>query len=308
MIGGSSGVARSIDLRKILQDHAGRIALVIGNGINRYGAIGMNSWDQLLVSIARDLRIDVSSVPDGTALTEFYDVLDLNASGRIGDLSAQFCAKMAGWRPLDHHRDIIGWADRHAVPVLTTDFDEVLSDAAGCRFQLPRNDKFTDFYPWETYFAHGLLPGPCDGFGIWHINGMARYKRSIRLGLSHYMGSVQRARTWLHRSGDSQLFRAKGRAHWAGARTWLHLLFNKPLLFLGLALEENEVFLRWLLIERAKYFRVFPDRRHPAWYIYTHDPRNDREAGKHFFLEALGIACVRAANFDDMYRNAGWTA
>ena len=256
--------------------------------------------------IARDCAIDVPAVPRGTALTEFYDVLELNSAGRSGDLAAEFCRLMSGWRPLDHHRRIMGWADRHGVPVLTTNFDEVLSKAARCSFQLPRNDRFTDFYPWEGRFAPALVSDPCAGFGIWHINGMARYKRSIRLGLSHYMGSVQRARTWLHRSGDAQLFRAKDRRNWAGAHTWMHLIFNKPLLIFGLALEENEVFLRWLLIERAKYFRVFPERAHRAWYVYHHDPANDREAGKHFFLEALGIRCVPAIDFDEIYRNPGW--
>ena len=71
------------------------------------------------------------------------------------------------------------------------------------------------------------------------------------------MGSVQRARTWLHR-GEANLFNAKNRPDWDGARTWVHLMFNKPLLIFGLGLTETEVFLRWLLIERARYFRRFP--------------------------------------------------
>ncbi|MDP3549251.1 MAG: hypothetical protein Q8R81_02530 [Novosphingobium sp.] len=94
---------------------------------------------------------------------------------------------------------------------------------------------------------------------------MAKYKTSIRLGLSHYMGSVRRAGGWLHGRSDENPFRAKNRREWQGARTWLHLLFNKPLLFVGLGLAENEVFLRWLLIEQAKYFRTFFDRAHDAW-------------------------------------------
>ena len=33
-----------------------------------------------------------------------------------------------------------------------------------------------------------------------------------------------------------------------------------------------------------------------------------RAIGKLFFLDALGIACVRAADHDDIYRSPGWSA
>lgn len=296
---------RSPSLDTLLRDNADDLALVIGNGVNRFGA-AVNSWDRLLIEMARDCHLNLSAVPHGTALTEFYDVLELRSNASTSSLQARFCELMSQWRPLPHHVAIMSWAKRHHAPVLTTNFDEVLSTAADCEFLLPRNPKFTDFYPWEARFAEKLYSNPCDGFGIWHINGMARYKRSVRLGLSHYMGSVQRARTWLHRSGDARLFHGKDRTNWAGAGTWMHLVFNKPLLIFGLALEENEVFLRWLLIERAKYFREFPERRHPAWYVYTPDPKDERQAGKHFFLEALGFQCVEAPNFDGIYASRAW--
>lgn len=77
--------------------------------------------------------------------------------------------------------------------MLTTNFDEVLSAAAEATFLLPRGLPFSDFYPWNARFAHGLVGKPGAGFGIWHINGTARHKRSIRLGLTDYMGSVRQA-------------------------------------------------------------------------------------------------------------------
>lgn len=299
-------MARAADLEFLLGAHVGDVALVIGNGINRYGnAASVNSWEALLMEIARDCGVPIGVVPSGTALTEFFDVLNLKRPGKTGDLAAEFCAKMAGWKALEHHKAVIGWADRHGVPVLTTNFEEVLSAAVGARFLMSRQLPFSDFYPWNCRFAHALQDDPCAGFGIWHINGMARYKRSIRLGLADYMGSVQRARVMFYR-GDRQLFRPANRQSWEGAASWLHLVFNKPLLFVGLALEENEVFLRWLLIERAKYFRKFENRRQPAWYLYVSNPHDEREAGKHFFLEALGISCVPASDYNEIWGNPGW--
>lgn len=294
-------------LDTLLAQRGGELALVIGNGINRHAnAAQVNSWDNLLVEIARDCIPGVRTVPAGTALTEFYDVVELKSRAGAGALQAEFCKLMADWRPFAHHRRIMDWAIRHRAPVLTTNFDDVLSQAAACEFQFPRDPQFTAFYPWGCHFARYTLPDPCEDFGIWHINGMARYKSSIRLGLSHYMGSVQRARGWIHGRGDSHLFSAKNRRQWKGARTWVHLVFNKPLLIFGLELAENEVFLRWLLIERAKYFRTFPGRDHPAWYVYVDDPRDERQAGKLFFLDSIGVRCVRADNYDEIYENKGW--
>jgi hypothetical protein len=296
---------KDVDLEALLKRQAGNIALIVGNGINRFNApAGVNSWETLLMTVAHGCGVDVPEVPKGTAPTEFYDVVELKRPGRSSDLAADFCKEMSDWRPVAHHRAIMGWASRHDAPVLTTNFDEVLSEAGGCTYQRPE-EGFSDYYPWRCHFAPAMLAEPCEGFGIWHINGMARYKRSIRLGLSHYMGSVQRSRAMFLR-GQVPLFSGLHGGDWEGAQTWLQIFFNKPLLIFGLGLEENEVFLRWLLIQRARHFREFEALRQPAWYVYTHDPKNDRQAGKHFLLDGLGIHCIRAPDYNEIYENRGW--
>ena len=296
-------------LSALLEQSSDNLALIIGNGIHRYvESKRVNSWDQLLVEIAQECSPGLVEVPPGTTLTEFYDVLELLSGSKIGALQEQFCALLDGWDVLPHHRKIMNWAVRHCTPVLTTNFDQVLSDAVNAQFWRPQNPKFTSYYPWECHFSQTAITDPCASFGVWHINGMVKYKRSIRLGLSHYMGSVQRARTWLHRSGAAPLFGAKDRRIWAGANTWIHVVFNKPLLIFGLALEENEVFLRWLLIERAKYFKKFRERFHPAWYVYKNDMSDDRQAGKLFFLESMGVNCIAVQTFGEIYDNAGWSS
>lgn len=294
-------------LSALLEQSSDHLALIIGNGIHRYAAAtDANSWDELLVTIAQECSPGLDAVPRGTALTEFYDVLELRSNHRIGDLQKKFCDLLGDWDVFPHHRKIMNWAVRHHAPVLTTNFDQVLSDAVKAEFRHRRNPRFTSYYPWECHFSLEPVSDLCETFGVWHINGMLRYKRSIRLGLSHYMGAVQRARAWLHRRGDAPLFGAKDRRDWAGANTWVHVVFNKPLLIFGLALEENEVFLRWLLIERAKYFKKFRERFHPAWYVYKNDMSDDRQAGKLFFLESMGVTCIEVQTFGEIYDNAGW--
>lgn len=294
-------------LEQILREHAHDIALVIGNGIHRHGTAGVDSWDQLLIDLARQNGLAVDHLPRGATATEFYDLIDLRASAGSGNLALAFCETMKGWEAQDHRRRIMDWAVRNKVPVMTTNFDEVLSKAVGAKWMRPDVPGFTFWYPWDSRFAHVLHDDPCDGFGVWHINGIARYKLSVRLGLTHYIGLAQRAREWLHRGGN-RLFETKDKRNWPGRRTWLHLIFNKPLLFLGLGLREDEVFLRWLLIERERYFRKFPDRRQPGWFVFTHDPKDETEAGRLFFLKGIGITCVRTEAYSEIYDIPAWQA
>jgi hypothetical protein len=117
------------------------------------------------------------------------------------------------------------------------------------------------------------------------------------------MGSVERVRGWIHKGNEGLLFAGKDANNWPGVSTWLHIVFNKPLLIFGLGLEENEVFLRWLLIERARYFNKFPDRRRKCWYVYT---SGKEKMGKLFFLRKLGIQPVKADSYEDVYSASTW--
>ena len=286
--------------------------MVIGNGINRYNSVSSNnSWEALLQKLSQSYSLD-KKIPKGIALTEFYDLLELKSGSEVleGTLQKEFCKYTSEWAPKSHHDYIMQWAINHDLPILTTNFDNTLGKASNCEFLKTTRDRkqFTYFYPWICYYSHSNLTDPCEGFGIWHINGMQKYHRSIRLGLGHYMGSVQRVRSWIYptkrdRNRDRSLMGGDSK-EWRGRNTWLHIIFNKPLLFLGLGLNENEVFLRWLLIERARYFRKFPERNQPAWYVYAKD--DDVRSGKLFFLVGVGIVPVEEDNFDEIYRLSTW--
>lgn len=294
-------------VRDILQRNRSDIALVIGNGVNRHGsAKNTNSWRNLLLELSiKRLPNSLRKIPRGLALTEFFDLLELQSNSRKSKISLQheFCTLLQDWKCHDHHKNIISWAKENKTPVLTTNFERVFGDAGNCSLHHIRRTGFTDYYPWETYYGTGPIDDPSQDFGVWHINGMEHYPRSIRLGLTHYMGSVERARGWIHRGNETRLYSGKNAADWRGAGTWLHVVFNNSLLFFGLGLDESEVFLRWLLIERARYFRRFPNRRKRAWYIHTGGIKN---RGKAFFLEGVGIKLVRSDSYDEIYGLSTW--
>lgn len=160
-------------------------------------------------------------------------------------------------------------------------------------------------YPWDTRFAHALHDDPCAAFGVWHINGMACHPNSIRLGLSHYVGLAHHARAWMQ-ARKTGIFKSDGLSSWTGRHTWLQIILKRPLLVFGLGLREDEVFLRWLLIERARYFARFPELRQGAWYIYRHDPKDTAQQGHLLFLKSVGFTCVPVGMHNEIYDCPAW--
>lgn len=291
-----------MSLKRVLTNHPAGMALILGNGINRYNNNnGLTSWDAMLLELwERHTEDDPKDIPLGISLTEFYDALDLSSKQEFKNLQKEFCDLMAAWDFKAHHRNMMNWAKCHSSPVLTTNFDETLAISMELKFQHTDSVPFTDYYPWSSYFAEKDVKDPSREFAIWHINGVKRYSRSIRLGLSHYMGSVERARALIHKGGHKSLYADKVGHHWNGFHTWLHIIFNNDLLFLGLGLDISEVFLRWLLIERAKYFKEFPARRKNTYYLYA---GSDLSLGQHIFLKSVGCEIIREDTYDALYGN-----
>lgn len=288
-------------VKDVLKSNRENIAFIIGNGINRYpNDLKVLSWDSLLL----DLWYKVSNEklikrPNGISTTEFFDVLDLENKLDV-NLKKEVSKMMNDWQPLDHHHLIVKRILELDAPLLTTNFEETFAKTTNYKLYKTEQKGFTDFYPWTTYHGSKQLEIPTQGFGIWYINGMINYHRSIRLGLSDYMGSVERARRMIHNNSDNNLFRGKNQNNWAGHKTWMHILFNKSLFIFGLGLEENETFLRWILIERYKYFKMYPDRKYKGWYL-TEKSTSSTNEGKKFFLNKVGIEVIELDSFSDIY-------
>ncbi|WP_062065754.1 hypothetical protein [Cellvibrio sp. OA-2007] len=288
-----------MNLKTLLSTQPDQLALVIGNGINRYNSdAGLNSWDAMLLELwQRHTKEDAQIIPLGISLTEFYDALDLSSQLKEKNLQKEFCDFLTGWTAKEHHQRIVNWAKHNKTPILTTNFDETLSNCLALNLHHADGQRFTDFYPWGSCFSESEIRNPAREFGIWHINGIQRYSRSIRLGLSHYMGSVERARALIHK-GEQRLYTDDTVTRWNGEQTWLHCIFNNNLVFLGLGLDTSEIFLRWLLIERAKYFKHFPKRTKKAYYVYA---GRDISQGQMIFLKSVGCEVVKESSYDNLY-------
>ena len=279
-------------------------ALLIGNGINRYGNDNGSSWEGLLGDLAEVQGLKLSpNDRQSMSNTEFFDILDLaRPEESKDDLQREFCARMNSWKPLEHHSTIVEWARKRSSPIITVNFDENLSNSVGAKFFRERQG-FTDYYPWGSYFSDSQINDARSNFAIWHAHGMARYFRSVRLGLIHYMGSVQRARSWVYHRKGLRPYAKESSGNWDGKDTWLEVFFFCPLVILGFGFGKDETFFRWLFLERARIHKIRPDWRRPAWFVDTGTLESD---SRQAFLRGLNIGYVKAPNYGAIYSAKVW--
>lgn len=304
-------------IKEIITKNESDIAFIVGNGIHRYSQNGNTnhaSWDELLLDLYNrysDTQLD--KIPSGISYPEFYDMIDFkyksNKKSNENEEIKEFISNKLIEYSLNYISPMVDFCKDKNIPILTTNFDKSISEHIGNNlFKL--NTSFSDYYPWSSYFGEQELkdPNPTSGFGIWHINGFINYKRSIKLGLSDYMGCVQRARKMIHgKEGlyHEEKFEGKHQNNWPGYKTWLHIIFNKSLFIFGLGLEENETFLRWLLIERKKYYLKNTEiQEYNGWYICCKDKDgNGISEGKKFFLQNVGIKVIEADDYKTIYED-----
>ncbi|MCZ4269085.1 hypothetical protein O4H48_14405 [Rhodobacteraceae bacterium G21628-S1] len=281
-----------------------RPALLIGNGINRHNSNASSSWDELLAELARQYGLKLTKEEASEmSNTEFFDILDLaRPKEKRSSLQEEFCSLMKKWEPSDHHAEIVNWARRSQSPIMTVNFDENLSKAAEARF-FRRGEHFTHYYPWSSYFSDHEIRDPRSSFAIWHPHGMMRYKTSVRLGLTHYMGSVQRARPWVYKRNGLRFEAKVSENSWRGSNTWLDVLFFCPIMIFGFGFGKDENFFRWLFLERARLHKLRPNWKAKTWFIDTGD--TDRKLRRPFF-EGLDMEIVTVPDYSDIYENPVW--
>lgn len=294
------------EIRTIFLNNKNEIAFLIGNGINRYKDDNKErSWDNLIKNLVEeytDLGFDIT--PSGISLTELYDLIEIKSKfdTRKKNIQEKVIKTLENWVSSDTHTKIAEQILSLNASILTTNFDYLLAKSLGVDKYSNIQGKFNHFFPWNYYFSTTKVDDPKDGFAIWHINGMQDYPESIRLGLTHYMGMIRKAHSLIHKN-ENNPFSGKNIDRWEGYQTWLHIIFNKSLFIFGLGLDEQEVFLRWLLIERAKYFKKFPDRKKKGWYVQIKETDNKGNEGKKLFLNALGIDVLYVETLKEFYED-----
>lgn len=287
---------------EILKEHSQKkeLAFILGNGINRYRSANSNiSWNKMLLDVWNAISIKtLSDIDKGITMTEFYNIMEFEADAK--EVRNKTVEIVKSWIPSAYEEKLKKRLIEINCPVLTTNFDSNIEKGL-TRYTMDFKAGFSDFYPWNVYFSNRELADPLDGFGVWHINGMVDYPRSLRLSLSEYINLTTRARNYIHKGDAIDNFDKKNITKWNGYHTWLHLIFNSNLIIIGLALDEQETFLRWLLIERAKYFKKFKDRKKKGWYVSCQ--KETISQGKKMFLDYLGFEIINLPDYQFIYEN-----
>lgn len=303
------------------------LSFILGNGINRYAytnndakfaAIPWYSLVQYLWNTYSKNKYDINEHDNGISLTELYDVIHLNEGNAptltMKESVIEYFSNNNINEQEEYHKELQKALAKWNVPVLTTNFDSnldrnlkktILRDP-----QLSPSSGFTHYYPWNVVYSidpDAIFSNHLSNYGVWHINGMLDYMQSIRLGLTDYMGQVERARRMINsmKKGGDTPFTKANMDKWEGYYTWLYILFNTDICIIGLNLDVNENFLRWLLIERQKYYKRFEDRdiiKCNGWYVYSKDDK-ELTIGKRLFLESVGLTLVQLNTYKEIYED-----
>lgn len=295
----------------------GRLAFVLGNGINRYADEKSVVWEDLMKSLWQEAGICESfpEIEQGLSLIEKYDIM---------------CVKMPGeWKNiLKSNQELVRksfnqgkFLDKFQsqlmklnVPVLTTNYDNYLEKdlKKGCFKNAFYKRGYSATYPLNEYYATEQFKSEDDiykNFAVWHIHGTVNHLESLRLGTADYMGLLTYVKNYLN--DNANLYNVtKEHQEWGikdKARneneyyqpTWLNIFYNCSLCINGLGLEPTETFLRWLLISRKKYLdRIGSDAK--GWYVCSSKDLNE---GKKYFLQNVGLNIVVIENLNVRYKN-----
>lgn len=290
------------------RQHKENLAFIVGNGINRFDdALNERSWETLLIDLwSKCTNQKIPKLPQGISNTEFFDLLLLRGED-VKDMRSKACEetkkRLLQLSPKAHHKHFMEFAQKNNAPVLTTNYDLLLPKAIELKeMRTIAGESKNQYYPWSSYYSNKVLNSPTEGFGIWYINGLITYKNSMRLGLADYIGAVQKARGFIQTKSARLYGKEDHSGDWAGSKTWLTILFAKSLIIFGLALEENELLLRWLLLERAKYIKSHPEKNLKGWYVTVRPPGSDeRYSGKKKFLNGVGFEVREVSDHKDIY-------
>lgn len=216
------------------------------------------------------------------------------------------CDSMKNWTTNQYIMKIVNCMESLKTPVLTTNYDMVLekdTNLIAYNFKKP-NRSFGKIYPWNTVYKYKRdSSASIENFGIWHIHGTIEQPKSIKLGLSDYAGCISITKNILY--GNKSLFvetLPNLNDEWDGKNTWLDLFFKKKLFIFGLGLGKDETFLRWLLIQRARYMKENNNfNNESGWYCYTNKNKLDN-AGAKFYFEKVQLVPIEVT-YEDMFEN-----
>ena len=218
-------------------------------------------------------------------------------------------------------KQFINFMKKKNIPVITTNFDMLLAEnlhehivGNGNPALFKHKAKQIWSYCYNDYEDKQDVPKQdfrelVDNFGLWYMHGNQKHPSSIVIGLEDYVNSISLTKSMISAKSEENksrfgLYGAKDDL-WIGRNTWLHLFFHRDLVFLGLSLDSQELFLRWLLVQRANYQSTMKIKHkrtlRKAWYVHDDNCKLNSSTPKGIFLRACGVELVPNDNHKAIY-------
>lgn len=272
-----------------------KYVFLIGNGINRIGGSHDISWQQILENFEVNSKL---SYVDGYPLPEFFELLSLYNRDGVDTLHrTQFVEAIDALVGNNYHKEVYQFCNRHHIDILTTNFDHAFQKTNNLVKTSTRklDKKFTDFYPWQVFYTEQGHKNSDQGIRLFHINGDQYYKRSLKLTVKDYAGNI----TYFNRRYNPLQKNSK----YANDETWINCLFDKDVIIFGLALGDEEIFIRNVLIQRALYRKKMKMNGTSGYYLYcTQDFKDDTTLAQYtLFFKAVGIEMVPYETYHAIY-------
>jgi hypothetical protein len=266
-----------------------RPAILLGNGLNNYRN-SQTGWERLLIEISENTIPEDVFDDRGISYPEIFDAICFNngkESINYSSLKEKICKIIVDWPATEYHKTFVDFAGRNNIPVLTTNYDLILETSIknGKLIQpnkLPGEAKRTDYYPWHSYYSDHEVKNVLNEFAVWHIHGFQHYKRSLVIGAIDYTNVITRLKRYV----PTKIVSAND--EWIGSDSWIAIFFHCDLIIIGLSLDPQETSLRWLFMERERYFRRNEEKRKKTLYVCNRKYDKFKE-GKKYFFESINI-------------------
>lgn len=269
-------------------------AFLIGNGINRFcDKQNQNkyAWGNILSEL-----FGKTYPKKGISPIEYYDI---NASINEKEIKEKLADIVGNWEKTDIHEEFLSAFKNFNRPVLTTNIDRLFDETERHTEKVIGTKRFSARYPFNLYYSDKTIHDVCNQFAIWHINGTINRKQSIKFGMTDYLLYFKRTNEIIHEVGEH--LQNNTTTYWHYQNTWVNPFFNLPLVIIGLGLNEEEIFLRWLFIQREKLYKRYGINPMQSFYLYAE--RDSLSKGKCHFLKSLHITPIRYKTYASIYKD-----
>jgi hypothetical protein len=152
-----------------------------------------------------------------------------------------------------------------------------------------KNIPDSDTFLWKQYYSDdntfSFVEKDINQYSIWHIHGRVNKPMSIRIGLNDYVELLTKLKAYK----TSAFFENQNcqQEEYVTTYSWMDYFFMSDLVIFGLGLNQAEVGLRWLLMERSRYLRIVDNK---LTTLFIHGQGSNEGTIK--LLSNMGIKCI----------------